>query len=436
MTRSIRWLMILLPVVLIGVIDVASDRSLDELLPSPFDALVGPALVLALALVAARIAFPHVDRLESALRERNEALERRNEALQALREVGSKISSHVAIDDVLGGIVRTARTLLGADAAVLTLVQPDASHRLAAKSGDEDAFPTGAPPAEAEDPASFVDPAHVTVRLAAPLQRGSGTIGMLLVGARKRPRPFGPEDFETLSSLAAQAAVAIENDRLQQGMRELAIRGERERIAREMHDGLAQVLGYVNTKAQAAEELIAVGQTDRARRHLADLSAAARSVYVDVREAILGLTSPIAPERGIVGALEEYASRFAEASKIPTSVQADATARALRLRPDVQAQVFRIAQEALTNVRKHAAAQRARVTIGERDGELELLVTDDGRGLAAASTSPTDWPHYGMQAIRDRAASIGASASWSAANGSGTAFRLTLPLRPRVLEVV
>ena len=427
--------MILLPVVLIGVIDVASDRSLDELLPSPFDALVGPALVLALALVAARIAFPHTDRLESALRERNEALERRNEALQALREVGAKISSHVALDDVLGGIVRTARTLLEADVAVLTLVQPDASHRLVTKSGDDAAFPAGAPPAEAEDPASFVDPAHVTVRLAAPLQRGAGTIGMLLVGARRR-RPFGPEDFETLSSLAAQAAVAIENDRLQQGMRELAIRGERERIAREMHDGLAQVLGYVNTKAQAAEELLAVGQTDRARRHLADLSAAARSVYVDVREAILGLTSPIAPERGIVGALEEYASRFAEASKIPTSVQADAEARALRLRPDVQAQIFRIAQEALTNVRKHAAAQRARVTIGERDGELELLVTDDGRGLDATSASPTDWPHYGMQAIRDRAASIGASASWSAADGSGTAFRLTLPLRPRVLEVV
>ena len=436
MTRSIRWLMILLPVVLIGVIDVASDRFLDELLPSPFDALVGPALVLALALVAARIAFPHTDRLESALRERNEALERRNEALQALRVVGAKISSHVVLDEVLSGIVRTARALLAADVAVLTLLQPDASHRLVAKSGEEASFRTGAPPTEAEDPAAFVDPAHLTVRLAAPLQRGSGTIGMLLVGARERPRPFGPEDFETLSSFAAQAAVAIENDRLQQGMRELAIRGERERIAREMHDGLAQVLGYVNTKAQAAEELIAIGQTERARQHLADLSAAARSVYVDVREAILGLTSPIAPERGVVGALEEYASRFAEASKIPTSVQADAKARALRLRPDVQAQVFRIAQEALTNVRKHAAAQRARVTIEERDGELELLVTDDGRGLDAASISPSDWPHYGMQAIRDRAASIGASASWSAANGKGTLFRLTLPLRPRVLEVV
>lgn len=436
MASRLRWLIVLLPVVLIGVIDVTSDKLLDALLPAPLDALVAPAAVLVLALVLARFAFPRVERLEVDLREQNRALERRNASLQALREVGAKISALVARDDVLRAIVATARTLLAADVALLTLVQPDGSHRLVMRSGDTAAFASGAPPADAEDAASFVRSEHLAARLAAPLQRGTATIGMLLVGARGRAGPFGPEDFETLSSLAAQAAVAIENDRLEQGIRELAIRGERERIAREMHDGLAQVLGYVNAKAQAAEELIAMGQTDRARRHLAELSAAARSVYVDVREAILGLTSPIAPERGLVGALEEYAARFSEASKIATSIEAGPGARALHLRPEVQAQVFRVAQEALTNVRKHSAAQRARVSLDVRTGVLELVVTDDGRGMDTPSSAPADWPHYGMQAIRDRAATIGASPGWSSAPGGGTAFRLTLPLGDRAVEAV
>ena len=100
-----------------------------------------------------------------------------------------------------------------------------------------------------------------------------------------------------LSSLANQAAIAIENARLQARLRELAVVAERERIAREMHDGLAQVLGYVNTKSQAIEELLVAGRTDEARDQLAELAAAARSIYVDVREAILGLRSPVIPGR-------------------------------------------------------------------------------------------------------------------------------------------
>ena len=117
-----------------------------------------------------------------------------------------------------------------------------------------------------------------------------------------RARGFEVDEVETLSSLANQAAIAIENARLQARLRELAVDAERERIAREMHDGLAQVLGYVNTKSQAIEELLVAGRTIEARGLLAELAAAARSIYVDVREAILGLRSPVAPGVGLVAA--------------------------------------------------------------------------------------------------------------------------------------
>jgi signal transduction histidine kinase len=134
------------------------------------------------------------------------------------------------------------------------------------------------------------------------------------------------------------------------------------------------------------------------------------------------------PERGLVGALEEYAIRFSEASKLVTQVDASALARIVQLPPEIQAQVFRIVQEGLTNVRKHASAGRARVEVVTCDRELVLLVTDDGAGFDPRASGPPDWPRYGMRAIRERAASVGGSVSWSSEPGAGTVLRLRVPI--------
>ena len=213
--------------------------------------------------------------------------------------------------------------------------------------------------------------------------------------------------------------------------RAAAVQGERERIAREMHDGLAQVLGYVNTKAQAVEGLLAIGHTDEARRQLVELSAAARSVYVDVRATILGLAKPVAPAVGLVVALEDYASRFSDASKLAVSVDAAPAARVLRLAPEAETQIFRIIQEALTNVRKHAGAHRVRLGLAVDGDRLVLTVVDDGVGLDVAR-APADWPHYGMRTMRSRAHAIGGAADWNAAAGGGTQFTLRVPIAARV----
>jgi signal transduction histidine kinase len=218
-----------------------------------------------------------------------------------------------------------------------------------------------------------------------------------------------------------------ENEALQEQLRDLAVRAERARIAREMHDGLAQVLGYVNTKAQAVEELLAARQIDPARRQLAELAAAARSVYVDTRAAILGLTHTVALERGIAAALDEYAVRFADASKLAVTVDASPTARTMRLGPEIEEHVFRIAQEALTNVRKHAAARRARVVLEATEALVQLTVEDDGHGFDLAG-QPSDRPQYGMRSIRERAATIDGAARWSSRPGAGTVFHLEVPL--------
>ena len=280
-------------------------------------------------------------------------------------------------------------------------------------------------PSRAATSAGSCDPELLQAVLAAPVQRGATSIGTLVVGART-PRAYGVSAVETMASLASQAAIAIENDRLMGQLRELAVRSERERIAREMHDGLAQVLGYVNTKSQAVEELLAAGRVDAARTQLRELAAAARSVYVDVREAILGLTSPIAPERGLVGAVEEYARRFSEASKLVVVVDASDAAHDVRLTPEVQAQTFRILQEALTNVRKHAAAHRVRVSLEVADDQLRVRVEDDGRG-SPRPTTPGGWPRYGLTSMRERAAGMGGSIELLP-QSHGTRVELLVPL--------
>jgi signal transduction histidine kinase len=406
MTTRLRWLTVILPVVAILALEIVTDTFLDQLLPSPFDVLVVPTGVLIVAVVFAWFSFGRIDRLSLAVQRRKSELERRNASLEALRQVGMAMTALSRVEDILQAVVESARRLLNADHAVITVAGTDGSARVLATSGSGGAGGK---------------------RLAVPLLRGDVTVGTLTVVGRTQEVAYGADDAEILLSLASQAAIALENDRLQTDLRELAVRAERERIAREMHDGLAQVLGYVNTKAQAAEELLAIGQVDRARQQLAELSTAARSVYVDVREAILGLTIPIASERGLVGALELYAARFAEASKLVTHVRASPAAQALELAPDVQANVFHIVQEALTNVRKHAAARRAEVALDVQDGELHLRVEDDGSGFDPATRPSDDWPHYGMQVIRERAASIHAEVAWSTKPGGGTLLRVTLP---------
>jgi signal transduction histidine kinase len=254
------------------------------------------------------------------------------------------------------------------------------------------------------------------------------TLGSLVVESESA-RSYDADDLETLGSLASQAAIAIENARLEERLREVAVIEERTRIAREMHDGLAQVLAYVNTKSQAVEGLLDSDRVPEARTQLKQLAAAARSIYIDVREAILGLRSAIDPGTGLVAAIEEYAARFAEASKLAVDVRASSAARSVELSEAAADHAFRVVQESLTNVRKHAAAQRATIDLGVEASTLVLRVIDDGVGMAPAVERATDWPHYGLTAMRERASAAGGTITLRSLEPHGTEVRLDVPLR-------
>ena len=428
--RRLRWLSVLAPVAAVTIIELVSDGLLDTSLPFPLDTVVVVAVVAALAWGFSTMAFRRIDKLAAELQARNIDLERREASARALHRVSVAIAALADLDEILRVIVGEARDRLVGSVAVLVVHGPDGDAYVAAASGPDGGIDrAGGYPGP--DPIRFVRPDLRIARLEAPLQRAGETIGLLMVGSTVE-RAFEIDEVETLSSLANQAAIAIENARLQGRLRELAVVAERERIAREMHDGLAQVLGYVNAKSQAIEELLIAGRTDEARGLLAELAAAARSIYVDVREAILGLRSPVVPGIGLIASVEEYAGRFAEASKIAVHVEASADARRSDLGPEVQAQVFRIVQEALTNVRKHSGAHRADIAFAVADGRLNVVITDPGHGLTPAM-SGADRLRYGLRAMHERAESISATIEWTSPTSGGFRVALSVPARSPAL---
>jgi signal transduction histidine kinase len=455
----LRWLAVVVPVALIGLVELLSDTVLDDLLPFPLDTAFVVAVVAACAVVLSALAFRQIGCLTEALNERNRILQRQIAAGRALQRVGLAVRELSSLQQALQLIVDEARQLLEVDAALLLLEDAEGSPRQVFQSDPHGLISTPAGPqghtasewAPQERPGEPIGPAvdlspasPVTVGAASsldhllppslfplrweiPVQRGVHRFGRLVV-ADRLPRTTGPTEGELLVALANQAAIALEHDRLEGELRALAVHAERERIAREMHDGLAQVLGYVNTKSQAVEALLRDGRVDEAQRQLGELAAAARSVYVDVREAILGLTIPIDPERGLVEALETYARAFADAAKVAVEVIADDAARTLPLPPAARVELFKAAQEALTNVRKHAAAGRVSIRLQATEGALAVEIADDGRGFDPTAVVGGDWPHYGLRTMRERLAALGGTCDVESSPGMGTRVTLRLPL--------
>ena len=459
----LRWLAVLLPALVVAVLELLSDTVLDETLKFPLDTLAVTTAVLVIGIGFGLVAFRQIDALTGALRARNVELEARGASARALHRVSVAIAALTDVDDVLQAVVAHARELLAADVAVLLLEGADGRLELRAADGAHGTLAGAAhvtplatatpgatratpgatratpgattarvPSGDGPDPnpadaiLPFVTPGVAVVRLSAPLQRGGQTIGLLAIGARV-PRGFDADEVETLASLANQATIALEHARLEARLRELAVVEERERIARELHDGIAQVLGYVNTKSQAIDEYLAGGRVDEARAQVTQLGSAARAVYVDVREAILGLRSPIEPGLGLGAAVEAHARRVAADSGFALDADIPSSLRDLRLDGETEAQVYRIVQEAFTNVRKHAAARRVRLTLAVDDGRLAISIDDDGRGLSADPPA-SDVPRYGLRSMHERAQAIGATLDIANGWRGGVVVSLSVPL--------
>jgi signal transduction histidine kinase len=246
------------------------------------------------------------------------------------------------------------------------------------------------------------------------------------------PEGSRPDELGALALAFNRMADRLEAHAAEQqalsALRHHAIVEERERIARELHDGLAQVLGYVQTKATAVRLLLRRSQVDKAETQLAQLEEAARGLFVDVREAILGLKMTGRQDTGLATMLAEYAEHFSRLSDLPVEVDISPSVRGRLLGPEVELQLLRLVQEALTNVRKHAHASHAWVCLTNGGPTLELSVRDDGCGFDLDGDHDRRRPHFGLACMRERADVIGAALEVQSRLGHGTSISVRLPL--------
>lgn len=186
-----------------------------------------------------------------------------------------------------------------------------------------------------------------------------------------------------------------------------------------MHDGLAQVLAYVNTKAQAVELYLERGEIDLARRQMTELSAAAREVYGDTRQGIGALRVQMTGI-DLRTLLYQYARDFGDASGVPVHVHWPDADLAHLISPEAEVHVFRIVQEALANVRKHAGAHTVSVDVAVEQGWLELSVKDDGRGFDPQAAEHDGRSRFGLRTMAERAQALGGQFEVESAPDQGT----------------
>lgn len=368
--------------------------------------------------------------------------QKREREARALYEFATHVSPILNLDKVGKLAVEHARALLDADFAALCLLTGDSPKLyLVAQSGISEArvtvqkssgvvdvqIPQSTPAHHIACP--ILGREHLQYHLAVQMKTQNKVIGDLCVGSHS-PRKFTARDMALLSGLTNQAAIAVENAYLHEQAKNIAVLEERDRIAREMHDTLAQVLGYLNMKAKATRQLLASQQLSKAQAELQEMTELVDSAYSDVREAILGLRDSLSPRLGLVGTLREYLQKFSRQSGVHTKflVRDDAMPT---FSPSVEVQLIRVIQEALTNIRKHASAQNATVAFEKNGSWTEITIKDDGIGFEPSKLSEGDARGFGLRTMSERIEGVGGAVSIESTPGKGTSVTIRLPLAAR-----
>ncbi len=202
---------------------------------------------------------------------------------------------------------------------------------------------------------------------------------------------------------------------------------ERERLARELHDGLGQTLGYLNAQAQASQTLITSGQVLAAQVNLQQMALVAQNTQADLRNHILGLRTMNAQPGTLAQTLESTLQQFTQATNIPATLSMPTNGPTTWFAPAVEEQVLRIIQEALANVRKHASAHKVEVIFSFTTTQVHVVVADDGAGFETTTASDATMPHFGLAMMRERAEQFGGRLEVRSQADQGTQVLIFVP---------
>jgi len=374
-------------------------------------------------------------------------LQRRLSQNFSLQAVGTAIVQELDLERVFPIIARQAARIAGGDGAFITLLSDDGTRQLiraasgpylTAYVGEEislddsltgPVISSGQPVINndtLEDPrfrSELVYQARISALLAAPLKTKDKVLGVLGVVAHNGKR-FDAEDMHLLTVLANQAAIAIENARLHERQRELAVYEERSRLARELHDSVTQSLFSISLYLEASLQVLD-SSPSQARTILTRCQEIAQEAQAEMRSLIFELRPAAIREKGLDFALENLISLVRRRHNLEITLTKSGDGE---LPGDVEFCLYRVVQEALNNVTKHAAATRVEVklTLGPR--WVTLTVQDNGRGFDVSRVEASGRFSFGLTSMRERVAALGGRFEIRSRPGAGTLVRVQLPL--------
>jgi signal transduction histidine kinase len=204
---------------------------------------------------------------------------------------------------------------------------------------------------------------------------------------------------------------------------------ERERLARELHDGIGQTLGYVGLQAQAALQWVRRGKLEKAETTLERLADVAHEAHADLRESILGLKADAPHGWSFVPTLRTYLEKYQANYGIRTQLEVPDGFAEDTFEPAAGVQLLRVVQEAMSNARRHGSASNLKVSVGLNESRAHVTVTDDGTGFDSGRLGGLDGSHLGLTFMRQRMQQIGGSMEIDSKPGAGTVLMLDVPTR-------
>jgi signal transduction histidine kinase len=204
---------------------------------------------------------------------------------------------------------------------------------------------------------------------------------------------------------------------------------ERERLAREFHDGIGQTLGYASMQAQIVRKLVREGNLEKVDSLLDRLVEETQNAHADIRESILNLKAGSSQEWFFFPALKEYLNHYQEFYSIRTELSLPEELGEDAFEPVTGIQLLRVIQEALTNARKHSRAHTVKVTFQAINHRVQITIANDGKGFNPGQLKLDDGRHFGLQFMRERMEQIGGSIIIDSRPEAGTVVTLEAPFR-------
>jgi signal transduction histidine kinase len=255
--------------------------------------------------------------------------------------------------------------------------------------------------------------------LAAPLRVESTIIGVLDV--INKSGGFTKDDVRIISLFADQAAIVIDHTRLHQQVEQMAVIEERQRLARELHDSVTQALYSVNLYAEAARRSLVAGKKETALENLQNLREMTHEAMLEMRLLVFELHPLVLEKEGLVAALQARLAAVEVRSGLKTEIRVDGEPR---LPLDIEKEFYRIAQESLNNITKHAGAKSVVIDLKFSDEIVRMEIRDDGTGFDLPTARVSGG--MGLSGIEERARKIGAVLAVESSPNQGTRLTVTL----------